>query len=158
MSRSLTTGWNSAVTTSGVTTSATPSATQTSPPSAATAARATDPMPNHWFAGLSRVHQCSATSASGAPNGRPMTAVAVWYTGSPPGSEAGNRTRSRCSFPIDPDTRVRNSTRSLPSHSTVSAVTDRSPSAYVATSREPAGRPLRPHGWPRRRTTRVPAP
>ena len=96
-------------------------------------------MPNQWFAGLSRVHQCSATSASGAPNGRPMTAVAVWYTGSPPGRAAGNRTRSRCSLPIDPDTWVRNSTRSAPSHSSVSAVTVRSPSAYVATSRDPAG-------------------
>ncbi len=101
--------------------------------------RATEPMPNQWFAGFSSVHQCSATSASGAPNGRPMTAVAVWYTGSPPGRAAGNRTRSRCSLPIDPDTWVRNSTRSAPSHSSVSAVTARSPSEYEATSRDPTG-------------------
>src|SRR5580693_1840455 len=69
--------------TSGVTTSATPTPTGTSPPVVASTARATDPTPNHWFAGLSRVHECAAVSASGVPNGRPITAVAVWYTGSP---------------------------------------------------------------------------
>ena len=42
-------------------------------------------------------------------------------------------------MPIDPDTWVRNSTRSAPSHSTLSAVIGRSPRVYVATSREPAG-------------------
>ena len=89
------TGRRSSGTTSGVITSATPSATGTSPDDAASTARATAPSPNQWLAGLSSVHQCCATSASGAPNGRPITAVAVWYTGSPPATRAGNRTRSR---------------------------------------------------------------
>ena len=77
--------------TSGVTTSATPSADGhvAAGRLASTRRRATDPTPNQWFAGLSRVHQCAATSASGAPNGRPITAVAVWYTGSPPGRGGG---------------------------------------------------------------------
>ena len=113
--------------------------TGTSPPVVASTARATDPTPNHWFAGLSRVHECAAVSASGVPNGRPITAVAVWYTGSPPAAAAGKRTRSIRSLPIDPDRRVRNSTRSAPSHSRVSAVIVRSPSGKVATSRDPAG-------------------
>ena len=122
-----------------MTTSATPTPTGTSPSVVASTARATDPTPNHWFAGLSRVHECAAVSASGVPNGRPITAVAVWYTGSPPGAAAGKRTRSIRSLPIDPDRRVRNSTRSAPSHSRVSAVIVRSPSGKVATSRDPAG-------------------
>ncbi len=130
-----------------MTTSATPRATDdVAARRSASDTRATDPMPNQWFAGFSRVHQCSATSASGAPNGRPMTAVAVWYTGSPPGRAAGNRTRSRCSFPIDPDTCVRNSTRSaavpqqrLRGHRQVAE-------RVRGDEPRPDGRALRPHG------------
>ena len=101
--------------------------------------RAVDPTPNQPRAGLSSVYQVSAESTSTAPNERPMTAVAVWYRGSPPATSAGNRTRSRWSLPIEPSTWVRNSTRSTPSHSRVSWVTDRSPSLNVARRREPIG-------------------
>ena len=82
---------------------------------------------------------CSATSASGVPNGRPTTLVAHWYTGSPPGTLAGKRTRSSASWPIEPSTWVRNSTRSTPSHRIVSWLTRSPPRSNPATSREPMG-------------------
>ena len=60
---------------SGQTISATPIA-WASPPRSVT--RATEPSPNHWYAGLSSVYQWSAESTSTTPNDRPITAVAVW--------------------------------------------------------------------------------
>src|SRR5580658_3500272 len=76
---------------SGQTTSATPIACVTPSP---VRTRAAEPSPNHRCAGLSSVYQWSAESTSTTPNGRPITAVAVWYTGRPPGTSAGNLTRS----------------------------------------------------------------
>ena len=60
---------------SGQTTSPTPIAWASPPLSRM---RATEPSPNHWCAGLSRVYQWSAESTSTTPNDRPITAVAVW--------------------------------------------------------------------------------
>ena len=99
--------------------------------------RAAAPRPNHSCAGLSRVKGCCATSASGVPNGLPTTLVAHWYTGSAPGTSAGKRTRSSASWPIEPSTRVRNSTRSAPSHRIVSWLTRSPPRPNPVTSREP---------------------
>ncbi len=118
-----------------VITSATP-AGQAWPP---VTTRTAEPRPNHSWAGLSRVNGCSAASASAVPNGLPTTAVAAWYSGSAPGTSAGNRTRSSASWPIEPSTWVRNWTRSRPSHRMISWVTRSPPSVNSATSREPAG-------------------
>ena len=85
------------------------------------------------------MYQWSAESTSTAPNDRPITAVAVWYTGSPPGTSAGKRTRSSRSFSRYPSTWVRNSTRSASCHSTVSWVTSSPSSVNEATNRDPAG-------------------
>ena len=124
----------------GVTTSATPMAWASRAPSApVSATRAVEPSPNQSWAGLSSVQACSAVSTSGWPNGRPMTAVAVSYSGSPPGTSAGKRIRSIRSCPIEPSTWVRNSTRGSPSHSTVSWVTASPSRSNSATSREPTG-------------------
>ena len=74
----------------GLTTSATPIACVRRVPSGpVSATRAVEPTPNQSCAGLSSVNQCSAVSTSGWPNGRPMTAVAVSYTGRPPGTSGG---------------------------------------------------------------------
>ena len=63
----------------GVITSATPIAwVSRVPPGPVSATRAVEPTPNQSCAGLSSVNQCSAVSMPGWPNGRPMTAVAVW--------------------------------------------------------------------------------
>ena len=121
----------------GVITSATPMAwycvpapVPPGPGAAASATRATEPTPNHSWAGLSRVNGFSATSVSAGPGGRPMTDTAVWNTGSPPGTCAGKATRSSLSEPTEPSTWVRNSTRSAPSHSNPSEILSQTKSAY----------------------------
>ena len=125
---------------SGAITSATPIACGSWVPSArVSSTRAVEPTPNQSCAGLSSVHQCSAVSTSGWPNGRPMTAVAVWYTGRPPGTSAGKRIRSRWSCPAQPSTWVRNSTRCAPSQSSVSWMTVSPSRSNSASSRDPAG-------------------
>ncbi len=83
------------------------------------------------------MYQWSAESTSTAPNDRPITAVAVWYTGRPPATPAGKRTRSSRSRPVQASTWVRNSTRPAPSHSSVSWVTSSPSRVKEAVSREP---------------------